>query len=347
MEWMTPITLPVPDHRLQLNESVLLVGSCFTEHIGHALADHGFDVLQNPHGILFDPASVASSLISYVENRRYTAADLFEWQEIWHSWDHHSRFSATDPQQALDAINHSQEQAHAFLRKARWMIVTLGSSFSYRLTDEASLADAADGNRLLHPYQTRRGVANCHRAPAAWFNKHLLEIEETISMLDNCYHQLLHFNPDLRIIFTISPVRHVRDGVVANNRSKARLIEAVHHLVQKFDRLYYFPAYELVVDVLRDYRFFDIDMAHPNYAATEFVWEKFTESFIHPDQHALMQEVKRLKLARRHRPQHPDTEAHRNFLKAQYDKTNMLLQRYPFLPLQEEEQYFGQRAENR
>ena len=102
MEWMTPITLPVPDHRLQLNESVLLVGSCFTEHIGHALADHGFDVLQNPHGILFDPASVASSLISYVENRRYTAADLFEWQEIWHSWDHHSRFSATDPQQAPD-----------------------------------------------------------------------------------------------------------------------------------------------------------------------------------------------------------------------------------------------------
>jgi hypothetical protein len=231
----------------------------------------------------------------------------------------------------VNSINESQQQAHEFLKKADWLIITLGSSFSYKL------ADAADATRL-----TKAGdsVANCHRAPAQWFRKHLLTIDETISLLDNCYHQLMRFNPDLRIIFTVSPVRHLRDGVVENNRSKARLIEAVHHMVGKFDQLYYFPAYELVIDVLRDYRFYDIDLAHPNYMATNFVLEKFMEACVESPTRILMDEIRKIIIAKRHKPFQPDSEAHKQFLVVHANKASELMQQHPFLDLKEELAYF-------
>lgn len=347
MEFMTPLNIPAPDRQIAYGEPILLVGSCFTEHIGNALADAKLPVLQNPHGILFDPESVSKSLVSYVENRQYSRDDLFQLNEVWNSWDHHSRFSRMDPDEALAMMNASQQAAHDFLRTARWVIITLGSSYSYRLTKEAASANAVCDNRLLHPFHHAPGVANCHRAPANWFTKHMLEIDETISLLDNCYHQLLQFNPDLNIIFTVSPVRHLRDGVVANNRSKARLIEAVHHMVGKFDRLHYFPAYELVIDVLRDYRFYDIDLAHPNYAATEFVLEKFVNAWLNPEARGLMAEIKKLMIARRHRPQHPQTKAHADFLQGFYQKAKELQSRYPFIDLVDELDYFSQSAEKR
>ena len=149
------------------------------------------------------------------------------------------------------------------------------------------------------------------------------------------------FNPKLKIIFTVSPVRHIRDGVVENNRSKARLIEAVHHMVNKFDRLYYFPAYELVIDVLRDYRFYDIDMVHPNYTATEFVLSNFAEACIDSESQELMQEIKKIVIARRHRAAHPDTSGHRQFLQSHFEKTKTLAQKYAFLDFSRELDYFA------
>jgi hypothetical protein len=219
------------------------------------------------------------------------------------------------------------------LKEANWVIITLGSSFSYGLTD-----------LIPNPSSNGEGsaVANCHRAPAQWFKKHLLETDETIFMLDNCYHQLIQFNSKLNIIFTVSPVRHIRDGVVENNRSKARLIEAVHTMVNKFDRLYYFPAYELVIDVLRDYRFYDIDMVHPNYMATEFVLEKFAETCIDEESQQLMQEIKKIVIARKHRAFQPETKVHQQFLSSHFEKTKMLGDKYPFLDLKDELIYFSQ-----
>ena len=186
------------------------------------------------------------------------------------------------------------------------------------------------------------GAANCHRAPAQWFNKHLLSIAEIISILDNTYHQLLQFNPKLNIIFTVSPVRHIRDGVIENNRSKARLLESVHHLVNKFNRLHYFPAYELVIDVLRDYRFYDTDLVHPNYMATEFVLEKFAKTCIDEETQQLMQEVKKIMIARKHKAFQPETKAHLQFLHTHFEKAKQLQEKYPFLDLKEELIYFSQ-----
>ncbi|MBL7709932.1 MAG: GSCFA domain-containing protein [Chitinophagaceae bacterium] len=328
MDLMINIDIKKLPEPIGYKDKLLLVGSCFTEHIGNALEELKFSVLQNPNGILFDPASVCKSLTSYIQNKQYKEEDLFQLNEVWHSWQHHSRFSNTSAAEAIQVINESQQRAHAFLKEADWIIITLGSSFSYRLT-------------ALANNKTGEGVANCHRAPGQWFTKHLLSIDETITMLDNTYHQLLQFNPKLKIIFTVSPVRHIRDGVVENNRSKARLIESVHHMVNKFDRLYYFPAYELVIDVLRDYRFYDIDLAHPNYMATSFVLEKFTESCIDPGARSLMEEVRKIVIAKKHKAFQPATTAHQQFLKAHAEKTKELMDQFPFLDLQNELSYFS------
>jgi hypothetical protein len=323
MEFQLPITITSLPQPIRYGEKILLTGSCFTEHIGGALRDWKFDTLLNPNGILFDPASVASSLVSYIQPRIYKEDDLVYFNELWQSWQHHGSFSRVEKEGCLREINTSQQRAHTFLREADWLIITLGSAFSYRLADGGG------------------AVANCHRAPGQMFRKHLMTIEEILAVLDNCLHQLLYFNSRLRVIFTISPVRHIRDGVVDNNRSKARLIEAVHHLVGKWDRLYYFPAYELVIDVLRDYRFYDVDMVHPNYAGTAFVLEKFVAHCVDEPGQRILEEVKKVVTARRHKPFQPATQAHRRFLEDHRQKAAELARQYPFLDFSEELEYFA------
>jgi hypothetical protein len=316
------IKISEPEVRICYRDKIFLTGSCFTEHIGNSLHDLKFQVLQNPNGIVFDPASVASSLVSYIENKRYTEDDLFYLNELWQGWQHHSRFSGTNKKEVLQAMNDSVQQAHDFIKDASWLIITLGTSFSYRLVE---------GNRP---------VANCHRAPAGWFNKHLMPVEETIVALDNCLYRLFQFNKNLNIIFTVSPVRHIRDGIIENNRSKARLLEAVHHLADKFGRLYYFPSYELVIDVLRDYRFYDIDLVHPNYQATRYVIEQFMEHYVSGDSVELSKEIEKIMIARKHRPFQPSTDAHKKFLLLYAERTRQLMKENPFLQLNEELSFF-------
>ncbi len=324
MQFQTSINIKPLQPYIGYRDKILLTGSCFTEHIGNHLMDAKFNVLQNPNGILFDPISVCKSLVSYVQNRQYTADDLFYADECWHSWQHHSRFSNIDKEECLHNINASQKAAHHFLRDAEWLIITLGSSFIYKLVDEGGAS-----------------VANCHKVPAKKFIKHLCSIEETVTALDGAMHQLFNYNPNLKIIFTISPVRHLRDGVVDNNRSKARLIEAVHHMVNKFDKLYYFPAYELVIDVLRDYRFYDIDLAHPNYAGTQYVLERFTESCMDADTRGLMEEIKKIVTAKNHKPFNPQSSLHKQFLTTQAARVQLLQQQYPYLDFTAELNYFN------
>ncbi|MDP9042889.1 MAG: GSCFA domain-containing protein [Bacteroidota bacterium] len=318
-----PIQISTPAEKIRYPQKIFLSGSCFTEHIGHQLMEMKFDVMQNPNGILFDPLSVASSLISYLKPEMYKPEDLFFHNELWQSWNHHGHFSDTSRQSILNNINHSQQAAHSFLKGADWLIITLGSAFHYVLKEE------------------NRPVANCHRAPANWFTKKLLSVEDMLAVLDEALHRILDFNPQLQIVFTISPVRHIRDGVIENNRSKARLIEVTHQLVNKFNRTNYFPAYELVIDVLRDYRFYDKDLVHPNFMATTYVVENFMDHYMHPEARLLAEEIKKLQISRKHRALHPATVAHRKFLKDQYVKTLTLAEKYAFLDLKEELMYFS------
>ncbi|MFT3980715.1 MAG: GSCFA domain-containing protein [Ferruginibacter sp.] len=309
------------DTKLKHPDKLFLAGSCFTEQIGQKLAAHKFRIIDNPNGILFNPVSIARSVISYIEDKRYSATDLFYQNELWGSWEHHTKFSSVDQAEALDTINRSQEAAHKFLREADWLLLTLGSAFVYEL-------------------ENRQVVANCHKVPTDKFTKRLLSPEEVITTLDTLIHRLKNFNPSLKIIFTISPVRHLRDGFVENNRSKATLIHAVHHLVDKFDGLFYFPAYELVLDDLRDYRFFAEDMVHPNYAATNYVWEKFVQACIDEPSQQLMKEINSINAAMHHKAFNPASEAHRKFLQTNLEKTERLADQHPYIDFSKERTFF-------
>jgi len=331
MDLMMKLDIRKLSEPIRYGDKIMLIGSCFTEHIGNDLAKYKFNVLQNPNGILFGPDSVCKSLLSYIPNKQYKKEELFRLNEVWYSWQHHSRFSAIDDKDALQLINASQNDAHKFLKNADWLIITLGSSFTYRLTGAADKANESEGN----------AVANCHRAPAAWFSKEMLKTGEIITMLEDCLSRVQQFNPALKIIFTVSPVRHHRDGLIENNRSKARLIEAVQHIVENSTTVFYFPAYEIVIDVLRDYRYYDIDFVHPNYLATNFVLEKFTDACIHESSKELMEEVRKIVTARKHRAFQPNTNAHKEFLRINHEKAKELQEKHSCLDLKEEIDYFS------
>lgn len=322
MQLTLDLNIPALPKRISYTDQIFLIGSCFSENMYEKLAHHKFQVLSNPHGILFNPLSVAQSLDSYIDGRMYEAGDLFLLNELWNSWDHHTRFSDVSQEEALRKINDSQAQAARAIREANYVIITLGSAFQYYLKENG------------------RHVANNHRAPGQWFEKRLLPISEIITALNHTLQNLVAANPEVQLIFTVSPVRHIRDGVVDNNRSKARLLEAVHELCAAFPQAYYFPAYELVIDILRDYRFYDIDFVHPNYLATNFVWEHFVKSCISIDTKDLMKQVLDIMTARYHKTRFPETKAHKTFLSNYAAKVASLLEQYPYLRLQDELAYF-------
>jgi len=316
------VSLPKNESPIAHREQVLLTGSCFTEHIGKRLEQIKMAAMINPNGILFNPLSVARALQSYIDEQMYSPNDLFLQDEIWHCWDFHSRFSHTDPEQTLRQMNDSVMQAAQFIRQTDRLIITLGSAYQYYLKQE------------------NIPVANCHRAPGTWFEKRLLSIETITETLGNVLSNLQKIRPELSIILTISPVRHLRDGIVENNRSKARLIEAVHLLTESIPACSYFPAYELVIDVLRDYRFYDIDMAHPNYAATQFVWEQFSNTYFGADMQQLADQLQDIATAFNHRPRFPETSAHENFLKSYREKVERLAKDYPYINFDQERTCF-------
>ncbi len=316
--------------KINHRHNLLLIGSCFTEQIGSKLSSHKFSVLDNPNGILFNPVSITRSITSYIDNRQYRELDLFYQNECWNSWEHHSRFSHPDKKICLNGINESQSKANAFLKNADWLLITLGSAFVYELS--------SPGGEGLG---VRSVVANCHKVPTDKFNKRQLPVDEVIAALQMMLEKAVAFNPLLKIIFTISPVRHLRDGFVENNRSKAILIQAVHRLIEKNSNGFYFPAYELIIDDLRDYRFFAEDMVHPNYAATSYVWEKFIATCIDESSQLLMKEIAVIVAAKNHKPFNPTSEQHKKFLQANLKKLQKLIQEHPYINFTEEKSYFN------
>lgn len=316
-------------HSITHLHKIALIGSCFTENIAEKFAKHKFTILENANGIVFNPVSVAETIMNAINNKHYTATDLFNYNEAWHSWQHHSRFSAPIINNALQKINHSTQQAHDFLKTADYLFITLGSAWVYTLTNLASNATIGTV------------AANNHKAPANWFNKRLMEISQVITVLATMLDRLGAFNPNIKVIFTISPVRHLREGVIENNRSKAILITAVHHLINQLPNLYYFPAYELVIDDLRDYRFFAEDLVHPNYYATQYVWEKLVGACMNEITQQLMQEIASIQIAYNHKAFNPASQQHKKFLATYYTKTKQLQEAYPTINFSEELKYFG------
>jgi lysophospholipase L1-like esterase len=315
--------------KINHQHKLLLIGSCFTENIGEKLIAHKFSVLQNPNGILFNPVSVKEAIGNYVSNKIINESDLFYLNEAYHSWQHHSRFSGVTKGYAVEKINASTTAAHLYLRQTDFIIITLGSAWVYELKDKAANATI------------KNVAANNHKAPADWFNRRLLSNQEVINEIDAIVSQLQNFNPAIKIIFTISPVRHLREGFVENSRSKAALINAVHLATETFKNVFYFPAYELVIDDLRDYRFYAEDMVHPNYAATNYVWEKFVTTCIDEPSQQLMVAINEINAAINHKPFNPASAAHKKFIEINLNKIKELKTKYQYLNFTIEEKYFN------
>ena len=314
-------------YKINYGERLLLMGSCFTENIGLKLQAHLFETLENSHGILFNPVSVQNALMDIIANKKYTELDLFLLNDVWNSWHHHSRFSGVTQTEALDKMNGAIQEAHSYLKSAHHLVITLGSAWLYTLNENV-------------PNHMGMVVANNHKAPANWFTRKLLQPQELLSNLQSLVAALQSFNPNLHIVFTISPVRHLREGLVENNRSKAVLIQAVHDLVSMEKNIEYFPAYEYVIDDLRDYRFYSEDLVHPNYAATQYVWEKLVDTYMSAETQSIMKQVAELQLAFNHKPFFSGSTEHQKFLLSYIEKTMHLMAQCPQLPLEKHLYFF-------
>ncbi len=303
--------------KINYRQSCLFMGSCFAENIGELMEKYKFDITINPNGIVYNPASIAIALRKYIANYRVTESDLFYANEVWNSWEHHSSFSVSHKGVAKEGMNCEYAEAHDLIQNIDWLFITFGSAYYYKRA------------------KTGQIVANCHKQPQKEFTKQLLSTEEIVSDYTALITELKAINPKLKIVFTVSPVRYIRDGVVENNRSKARLIESVHQLKETNTNLFYFPAYELVMDDLRDYRFFAEDLTHPNKSAIDYVFDKWMETLFDNETKTLFNRIKSIVTDYNHRPFHSETDAHKQFIALYQERAKQLQNEFPFLNLEE------------
>jgi hypothetical protein len=321
MDFRIEFNPPVLKEKIDITDKILLVGSCFTEHMHDFLHKSKFQVLQNPHGVLFNPISIFEAITTYIQNKQINESDLFMHLGLWKNWTFHSGFARTDKSITLNSLNASIQKGHTFLNNANFLFITLGSAFVYTLSNG-------------------KVVANCHKQPADTFSKRLLEPAEIIDSFSLMFNELKQVNPALRIIFTVSPVRHLKDGFIQNNRSKAVLMYAIDRITTLFPEIIYFPAYELVIDDLRDYRFFAEDMVHPNYQATRYVWEKFKQSSLNGRTREVLKDIDALNSATNHVIMHPGSEEHQKFVEKFKSLTESIVLRFPMLDFSNEVEYF-------
>ncbi|MCB9266349.1 MAG: GSCFA domain-containing protein [Lewinellaceae bacterium] len=318
--------VPIPEYpfRIGYQEHLLSLGSCFAEHIGRRLAEHHFYSLLNPYGILYNPVSIAQGLHRLLQDAPFQPGGLFEHQGLWHSFFHHGAFSHPTREEALDAMNAAYRRAQGFLLTANRLILTMGTAhvFVYRPSGEV--------------------VANCHKLPGTAFERRRLSPREVIAALEPVLYELKNRQPELEVIITVSPVRHIRDGLVENQRSKATLLLATGELCEQLPFAHYFPSYEIMMDELRGYRFYAADMIHPTEVAISYIWQRFGQAFFDEDTQLLMQRIEKVIAAARHRPFHPASEPHQRFLRQQLDIIAQLERDFSFLNLSRERAAFEQ-----
>jgi len=311
----TEVTPDKPDWSISHAGSYMMMGSCFAEHIGDMMTERCFEIDLNPFGVLFNPVSIAGGIQRMISSQEYVVEDLFFYQGLWHSFDHHSRFSGTDPLEVLDSINKRLSSSAVNLRKIKSLFITFGSA------------------RVYHYVKTGRVVSNCHKVPAGEFQNQLLRVGDIVRLYSRIFQELWLFNPDLNIVLTVSPVRYWKDGPNGNQISKATLLLAVSEMVEKFDRISYFPAYEVFMDDLRDYRFYGQDMLHPGQSGIDYVWEKFSECYYSNETRSVIAKVEKIIKAKSHIPRNPDTEENQKFINKLEGKIQALKKEFPDLSL--------------
>ena len=306
----TEITPQPSSIQIDFQSDIFLLGSCFAENVGNKLIGSGFHAMVNPFGVLYNPLSVFNALHILLSEKIYKKDDLEFRDGRYFSFDHYTRFSNHDEKECLEKINENLKQARQHLKKTNILIITFGTSWAYRYKDSGKVA------------------ANCHKIPAGEFDRFFIDIHEIIKQWQVVKEMLQSVLPDLNVIFTVSPIRHMKDGAAGNQRSKANLILAVHEMVAENKKMTYFPSYEIMMDDLRDYRFYKEDMVHPSDQAINYIWDKFKDTHISKSLFPVMDEVGKIHQASMHRTENADSKTYKDFIRKNITKAESLKTKY-------------------
>ena len=293
----TPV-IPAPSlEKIELSNSLLLTGSCFSEHIGQKLSEYKFDNLTNSFGVIYNPVSIFKLLVNAIREEAVDKTFIVKNQGIYRHYDFHSDISALNKNELLYQIDEAYKYTKIYLLKSKWIIITFGTAIVY------------------HHKKLKGIVSNCHKIPAGEFDKKLIHPDDINSAFTTFYSTLEKVNKHFNIILTVSPVRHIKDSLQSNSVSKSILRYACHTLSEKYENVHYFPSYEILMDDLRDYRFYEADMLHPSTSAIEYIWEAFQQCYFDRKTIAFTKEWKKIRNALQHRPFYPDSNEHQQFIK--------------------------------
>ena len=311
--FQTNVEIPKSELKLSHTDQMLTLGSCFAENIGRKMQRVYFDVEVNPFGVLYNPVSILQSIDLMLDKKVFAEEDLFKYRELWNSFSHSSLFSATTPEQCLSNMNASLSSATAVLKPGSVLLITFGTAWVFEEKKSGSV------------------VSNCHKLPASHFVRRRLSVDEIVSDYSVLILKLKTLFPKLKIIFSVSPIRHWKDGAHENNISKSTLLLAIAALQQQFDSVDYFPAYEIQLDELRDYRFYASDMLHPADVAVDYIWQRFSETYFDAVTTGLKKELEQVVADLNHHPLFPESEEYRKFQKNTEKKITTLKKNYSFL----------------
>lgn len=323
MQFSTRIPIPEGHPKIDYTSNIVSLGSCFAVNMGEKFEYFKFRNTINPFGIVFSPVALEKIIRFASENTTFTEADVFYHNELWHCYDAHSDLSSTDKAQLLLNLNTACNKLRQSLLSATHITITLGTAWVYRFKETDTL------------------VANCHKVPQKEFAKELLSVDAIAQSLQNIITLVSEHNPEATVIFTVSPVRHIKDGFTENQWSKANLISALHQTLNTENRTQpvpplgvrglYFPSYEIMMDELRDYRFYAEDMIHPSQTAIEYIWQRFTESWASEEAQKTMKLAETIQKSLMHRPFNPESDNHRKFLENLGTKIATLQQKHPHI----------------
>lgn len=288
MQLTTPVYIPPAPFSISYSDVMMSMGSCFSDNIGRCMQNAFFHIEVNPWGILFNPASIALALQRVLDGTPYQESDLVCSDGLWHSPAHHGSFSCSLAEETLRLVNGTLQTMHTHLKKTNRLLLTFGTAWVYERNGQV--------------------VANCHKLPSQQFVRRRMTVEEIVQQYTILIQRLLALQPSLKIIFTVSPIRHLKDGLHENQLSKATLLMAVEELCEKFANVTYFPAYEIVLDELRDYRFYAEDMTHPSAQVVQYIWKKFCNTYMDASVCELVGQAEQIQRKLSHRPLYPNSQ---------------------------------------
>ena len=308
MKLLTEISINPLEQTIHYGDGLLFLGSCFADEVGSICRGLGFDAMVNPFGVLYNPVSVANAVHRLASGRPFAHEEVIRTgEEYYCTFSHNTTFWQPTEEALLKKINASLLVAHERFKAARWVMVSLGTSWVFRNKESGQV------------------VSNCHKLPARQFDREFLTVEQSV----DCLIKMLQAYPDKQFVFTVSPLRHIKDGLHGNQLSKASLLLAVDEVCKAFDNAHYFPAYEILLDELRDYRFYKEDMVHPTEQAVRYIWERFVDFAIDPKEKPAMKAAADLKQMLQHMPVFPESEAFKRFESLRVEKINEMKCDFP------------------